>query len=230
MIRATHRVHSGTYYYEALILNQKKGEEEQEQVSLGNKTKDSNPPSPHFRVGWAARQAELEGPVGYDKFSFGYRDVGGTIILLIHNCHILLISLYLYHYHYHYKYSGAKVHASLREDDYGESYSAGDVVGCFIRLDETNSQNNEIRFFKNGKPQGTAYQGSMIDTGIYFPAVSIYMAVSWLLLSLIVCFVFSVMIMLCCYCRVPSVLTLDQHSSTNLITSAHSTVSLKFNL
>lgn len=73
--------------------------------------------------------------------------------------------------------SGAKVHASLREDDYGESYSEGDVIGCFIRLDETNSQNNEIRFFKNGKAQGVAYQGSMIETGIYFPAVSIYMAV-----------------------------------------------------
>lgn len=68
MIRATHGVHSGYYYYEALILNRN----EEEKLNIDS-------PSPHFRVGWASRQAELEGPVGYDKFSFAFRDVGGTI-------------------------------------------------------------------------------------------------------------------------------------------------------
>lgn len=62
MIRATHGVHSGSYYYEALIMNW---------------PEDDSAHLAHFRVGWASRQAELEGPVGYDKFSFAYRDVGG---------------------------------------------------------------------------------------------------------------------------------------------------------
>lgn len=29
----------------------------------------------HYRVGWATRQAELQAPVGFDKFSFGYGDL-----------------------------------------------------------------------------------------------------------------------------------------------------------
>jgi hypothetical protein len=75
-------------------------------------------------------------------------------------------------------YPGSKVHNSIREDKYGESYAPGDVVGCFIKLDDTNENNNEIRFFKNGKCQGVAYSGNIITTAIYFPAVSIYMKVN----------------------------------------------------
>lgn len=49
--------------------------------------------APHFRMGWALRQADTQAPCGYDKNSYGYRDV-----------------------------DGAKVHKSLREDGYGEPY------------------------------------------------------------------------------------------------------------
>ena len=34
----------------------------------------------HVRVGWSARSGELQGPVGYDKHSYGYRDVNGADI------------------------------------------------------------------------------------------------------------------------------------------------------
>lgn len=78
MIRATHGVHSGSYYFEAMILNWK----ENEQEDNANQNHNEAVEEAHFRVGWASRQAELEGPVGYDKFSFAYRDVGGKKILM----------------------------------------------------------------------------------------------------------------------------------------------------
>jgi Set1/Ash2 histone methyltransferase complex subunit ASH2 len=31
----------------------------------------------HYRIGWSARFGELQAPVGYDKHSFGYRDLNG---------------------------------------------------------------------------------------------------------------------------------------------------------
>ena len=58
MIRATHGVHNGAYYWECQI----------------GKSTDSNA---HVRVGWSTRQGELQAPVGYDRFSFAYRDISG---------------------------------------------------------------------------------------------------------------------------------------------------------
>lgn len=37
---------------------------------------------------------------------------------------------------------------------------------------------NQMRFFKNGKDQGIAYSGKDLPSGVYFPAVSLYMKVS----------------------------------------------------
>ena len=34
----------------------------------------------HYRIGWASRLAELEGPLGYDKFGFAYRSQAGTLL------------------------------------------------------------------------------------------------------------------------------------------------------
>ena len=61
MIRATHGVHSGSYFWEIEIL-------------LGC-------PDSHVRVGWSTRQGELQAPVGFDKFSFAYRDISGKRLL-----------------------------------------------------------------------------------------------------------------------------------------------------
>jgi hypothetical protein len=111
--------------------------------------KDENAHLAHVRIGWSTRQGELQGPVGYDKYSFGYTDV-----------------------------VGAKIHASLREDNYGEIYGSGDIVGCYIYLNDMDPESNEIRFFRNGKDQGVAYSGSELPPGVYFPAISLYMKVS----------------------------------------------------
>jgi hypothetical protein len=58
MVRATHGVHSGRYYWEAIIM-------------------ESIDQEAHIRLGWSMRQGELQAPVGFDRYSFGYRDVNG---------------------------------------------------------------------------------------------------------------------------------------------------------
>ncbi|KAH7889249.1 hypothetical protein F5I97DRAFT_492918 [Phlebopus sp. FC_14] len=58
----------------------------------------------HVRLGWARREAPLNGPVGLDGYSYGYRDK-----------------------------SGDKVHLS-RLRPYGRSFRSGDVIGMYISL------------------------------------------------------------------------------------------------
>lgn len=65
MIRATHGVHNGAYYWECQIVQ-----------TLTH-------PSAHVRLGWSTRQGDLQAPVGYDRFSFGYRDMGGDLMVCL---------------------------------------------------------------------------------------------------------------------------------------------------
>ncbi len=147
MVRATHGVHRGSYYWEAEILS--------------NKQFDS---STHYRIGWSSRLGELQGPVGFDQHSYGYRSIEGF--------HVAIVQIFLLT-RLHCCQPGSRVHKSIRIDDYGESYGPGDVIGCFIHLDE-NEDMNRISFFKNGIDQGIAYSGRDVPSGVYFPAISIY--------------------------------------------------------
>ncbi len=71
---------------------------------------------------------------------------------------------------------GSKIYSRFRDRSYSESsFQTGDVVGCFIRLNEVDPSENEIRFFKNGVDQGIAYSGvKEIPICVYFPAISLY--------------------------------------------------------
>lgn len=147
----------------------------------------------HVRLGWSMRTGDLQAPVGYDKWSYGIRDI-----------------------------QGSKIHCSKREDNWGgEEFGAGDVVGCMISMvsdgtedgggsssenastansnnnanDSKNEQDpvndqqpqgneNHIRFFKNGLPMGEFVitkgkrEGGaafIIPNGVYYPAISLYM-------------------------------------------------------
>ena len=75
-----------------------------------------------------------------------------------------------------YSNAGSSIHNSMRDDSYGEPFGPGDVIGCYIHLDD-NVEQNVISFFKNGVHQGVAFSGKQIPPGIYFPAVSLYMKV-----------------------------------------------------
>lgn len=128
----------------------------------------------HIRLGWSMRTADLQAPVGYDKWSYGIRSVNGAL-----------------------------VHESVRRDGWGgDAFGEGDIIGCYISLDGTsasaaeassnntasNTSNNNIRFFKNGECLGEVVlaKGKLdggfafqhITPGTYYPAVSTYMGAS----------------------------------------------------
>ena len=133
----------------------------------------------HVRIGWSMRTGELQAPVGYDRWSYGIRDI-----------------------------SGSRIHNSKREDKWGGvGFAPGDVIGfavCLVEKDDgldgsshnddsdnvskknqSVVQSNHIRFFKNGQPmghfvvsRGTKTGGEAFDgiqSGTYYPAVSSYM-------------------------------------------------------
>ncbi len=74
MIRATHGVHMGSYYYEVEILPQPLSKST---VGRGRGDVKEEENEGHVRIGWSTRQGELQGPVGFDQYSFGYRDTEG---------------------------------------------------------------------------------------------------------------------------------------------------------
>ena len=133
----------------------------------------------HVRLGWSMRTGDLQAPVGYDKWSYGVRSIGGS-----------------------------KIHCSRREDHWGgEPFESGDVVGCAISMVSDGSEKgderegtdigttggrgqqprgneNHIRFFKNGLPMGEFViskgkrEGGaafIVPNGVYYPAISLYM-------------------------------------------------------
>ena len=117
------------------------------------------PPGGHVRVGFSMRTGDLQAPVGYDKWSYGMRDIGGSII-----------------------------HQSQRQDSWGgQHFVPGDVMGCAIVLyaQQTEHERNHIRFFKNGRCLGPflMVKGKRVGGeaftdlkhGVYYPAVSTYL-------------------------------------------------------
>ncbi|KAI1434424.1 hypothetical protein GGR50DRAFT_402266 [Xylaria sp. CBS 124048] len=105
MARANVAVREGTWYWECKITRGilKGG------GSARNGTKDGGQPESrgHVRIGMARREASLDAPVGFDAYSYGFRDV-----------------------------SGQKVHMSRPKDFFppGEDIREGDVIGIEIRL------------------------------------------------------------------------------------------------
>ncbi|CAM8967214.1 unnamed protein product [Rhodiola kirilowii] len=152
MVRATRGVAEGAWYFEIKV------------VHLGE--------SGHTRLGWSTEKGDLQAPVGYDAYSYGYRDIDGD-----------------------------KFYKALREK-YGEGYREGDIIGFYINLpngevyapkqlhvvlykgqkylcapEEKHAISQVvpgscISFFKNGVCQGIAYKD--IIGGRYYPAASMY--------------------------------------------------------
>jgi hypothetical protein len=85
MAQATHGANEGTWYYE---------------ITIGEPLQADG----HVRLGWATEMAELQAPVGYDRYSYSYKDSTGQIF-----------------------------HQS-RGMNYGRPFGVGDVIGCLIHL------------------------------------------------------------------------------------------------
>ncbi|CAH1407698.1 unnamed protein product [Nezara viridula] len=160
MVRATHCVSKGTWYYEVTVDDMKDGSAS--------------------RLGWCQEYANLQAPLGYDKFGYAWRSRKGT-----------------------------RFHES-RGKHYSDGYGEGDTLGFLIHLphDENKSYipvtykdkplvkfkshlyyeekdrvaeflknltvlpGSKIVFFKNGVCQGDAFLD--IYGGSYYPAVSLH--------------------------------------------------------
>mmetsp|Transcript_4177 Transcript_4177/g.6517 ORF Transcript_4177/g.6517 Transcript_4177/m.6517 type:complete len:365 (-) Transcript_4177:71-1165(-) len=158
--RATHGVNAGDYYYECWIMpgptvdeikdilpsNARLAPKLKEQLQKGEN------PGAHMRIGWSTRLGDLQAPVGYDKWSYGYRDI-----------------------------SGSRVHKSRREDGWGgEPYKAGDVVGFAIssELRKIYFFRNGVAMghfiISRGKREGGAAFDDIAE-GVYYPAISVFL-------------------------------------------------------
>ena len=93
MARATTGAREGRYYWEAKVLS-----------GIRADPLDGDPRG-HVRLGFARREAQLDGPVGFDAYSYGLRDV-----------------------------SGQKVHMSRPKDFANGDFVEGDVIGLEICL------------------------------------------------------------------------------------------------
>lgn len=153
----------GNWYYELKIVEPSEHHE--------------NLPQPHWRLGWATEKADKDCPVGFDIYSYSWRDDG----TLFHQARP---------YTWYLKKKGTTDEAKC------EGYGPGDVLGFLISVTEELipedevilSQKNEfatqpkeppqimkgssITLFKNGVRQ----KGKFVDIykGDYYPAVSMY--------------------------------------------------------
>jgi Set1/Ash2 histone methyltransferase complex subunit ASH2 len=87
MVRATRGVMEGAWYFEIKVKH------------LGE--------TGHTRLGWSTDKGDLQAPVGYDSYSYGFRDIDGSML-----------------------------HKALREKYAEEGYKEGDVIGFYINLPE----------------------------------------------------------------------------------------------
>uniref|UniRef100_A0A182W2Z6 B30.2/SPRY domain-containing protein n=1 Tax=Anopheles minimus TaxID=112268 RepID=A0A182W2Z6_9DIPT len=160
MARASHYVTKGCWYWEATV--------------------EDMPDSSACRLGWGQEYANLQAPLGYDKFGYSWRSRKGTKFHESHGKH------------------------------YSAGYTEGDTLGFLITLPNENQANqasntfkdrplvkfkshlyyedkdrvnetlkslkiqpgSRIHFFKNGVCQGEAFAD--IYKGAYYPAISLH--------------------------------------------------------
>jgi Set1/Ash2 histone methyltransferase complex subunit ASH2 len=78
MVRASHGVSSGEWYFELQVNS---AESQGLPSTLPPASSGAAVPLPlsaHTRVGWSTEKGDLEVPVGFDRYSYGYRDLNGT--------------------------------------------------------------------------------------------------------------------------------------------------------
>ena len=81
-VRATHGVTRGTWYFEITIKEDTPQTSELQAPVLKSNLEKLNSIQGHVRMGWARSQAELQAPVGYDRFGYGLASKTGDKVHL----------------------------------------------------------------------------------------------------------------------------------------------------
>jgi len=150
MIRATHGVIGGSWYFEVRVGAPLNGEDA------------------HLRLGWCTEMGELQAPVGYDKNSYSYRDINGS------KFHESIGSDYGEAYG-----PGDVIGCQLQMGEPAAAVRQRQRVlikGVEYIVEEevqrTVSKGSAITFYKNGVSQGVAFADVWAE--VYYPAVSLY--------------------------------------------------------
>ncbi|XP_043226696.1 set1/Ash2 histone methyltransferase complex subunit ASH2-like [Amphibalanus amphitrite] len=164
MVRATHCVRRGTWYWEATITAQPEGA--------------------HCRIGWGGPLANLNAPLGYDKFGYSWRSRKGTVFHEARGRHlspgyqqgdVLGILIHLPE-----AAIPARLPDSYKDKPLIKSKShlyfedKDDVAGTLERLKPVPGA--YIAFYKNGKLQGQTFHN--LYGSDYYPAVSVYRGIT----------------------------------------------------
>ena len=152
MVRATHGVANGCYYYEVTVKEPNNGEDG------------------HTRIGWSTEAGDVQAPVGYDVNSYSYRDVNGGAF------HESMGKDYGEPYG-----PGDVIGCLIKMGDPPAAHRERQRVtlkGVEYIVEEemkrTVSVGSSITFYKNGKTQSTAFTDVWAE--VYYPAVSLYKA------------------------------------------------------
>lgn len=161
MIRATHAVKEGEWYYEVTIKNMPEGTA--------------------TRLGWSQKLGNLQAPLGYDKFSYSWRSRKGTKFHQSKGKHYSpgygtddVLGFYIH------------IPRMGRDNELPDTHKDNALIKFksffyFEEKDEVEKTISKLKpmdgaymeFFKNGICQGRAWEND-IFRGEYFPCISLY--------------------------------------------------------
>lgn len=169
MARATHGAHVGTYYYEVTVTDM--------------------PDGSAARIGWSQELGNLQGPAGYDKFSYGWRSRKGTAFHDSRGKHFSAGGFRQG------DTVGLLIHLPDNSDDTPDSLNRESFLPLthkekplvkfksyfyFEQKDEPQKVSKSLRpltgshmiCYKNGEEVGCMF--SDVNAGVYYPAASLY--------------------------------------------------------
>lgn len=159
-IRATHAVSKGCWYWEATI--------------------EEMPEGSAVRLGWGQDYANLQAPVGYDKFGYSWRSKKGTRFHESNGKHysagytegdVLGFLIILPEYPQTKRIPNTYKDRPLVKFKSHLYYEEKDHVADYLKKLAT-LKGSKIIFFKNGKCEGVAYED--IYGGTYYPTLSLH--------------------------------------------------------
>ncbi|KAK3702961.1 hypothetical protein QZH41_012411 [Actinostola sp. cb2023] len=149
MIRATHGVTKGAWYFEISV--------------------EEMPEESATRLGWSRLYGNIQAPLGYDKFSYSWRSKKGTCFHQSRGKH------YWYPFNYYSDFnpiSKDEYTATFLPPTFKDRALIKFKNYLYFEEKDQVDEAVKIKFYKNGVCQGMAFED--IFEGTYYPALSVY--------------------------------------------------------